>query len=172
MGKLEWTALLGPEIDVWAGSHGAVQNSEPITTASTKLYLASLHSSAITKIEVNPEAREQMVWHKFQLSEILKSESLTTAAQVQDAIFLSVTKAVLRFPGLRKSDKVLAFTVSNHPDLSERPCDTFDNPTKAPLPITRYQEPLKVINHGVSYVNGVYKPSVLGDCTHTLAPPK
>jgi len=86
MGKLEWTALLGPEIDVWAGFHGAVQNSEPTMTASTKLYLASLHSSAITKIEVDPEAREQMVWDRFQLSENLKSECLKTAAQVQDVI--------------------------------------------------------------------------------------
>jgi len=150
------------EIKVWAGSHGALQNQEPTTAASIKLYLASLHSSAITKLEVNPEAREQIVWEEpleklFELGRILETKNLRTAAQVQNAIFLSVIKVVLRFPGLRESDKLHAFTVSDHPELSGRPFDNFDDPTKAPLPTTRYQRHLEVINYGFNHANGVHR---------------
>jgi hypothetical protein len=157
----------GLRLDVWAGWPEQERSSgENITAAQTVLYNAPQARDGASKLELNPEVREQIIWDDpfeelFQVSQIFKDKALKSAVQVQNAILLSAAKVVLRFPALMKvapgtSDRLAKSTAYDHPGYSQRPF-TKSHESSKPLPRNPYKQTLGIFKCESSPSGGVHR---------------
>ncbi|KAH0371548.1 hypothetical protein KCU65_g1728, partial [Aureobasidium melanogenum] len=96
--------------EVWAGWSETKKDPNSTTTVKTELYDSpKAESGQALELDLKPAWRRHIKWDEpleqlFQMSEVLeKGHNLGKAAQVQDAILLSVAKVVTRFPGLMRA---------------------------------------------------------------------
>jgi hypothetical protein len=147
----------GVRLDVWAGwLHPEECPGEIITAAQTVLYIAPQARDGASKLELNPEVREQIMWDEpyeelFQMSQIFKDKNLRSAVQVQNPILLSVVKVLIRFPGLMRvapgtRDRLAECASVGHPEYSRRPFTNSHAPV-GPVPYVPYTEASCMFNH-------------------------
>jgi hypothetical protein len=157
----------GVGLDVWAGWPEQERSSgENITAAQTVLYNAAQAKDGASKLELNPEVREQIIWDNpfeelFQMSRIFKEKNMKSAVQVQNAILLSAAKVVIRFPGLMKvapgtRDRLAESTASDDLECFQRPF-TKSHDSSKPVPHNPYLQTLDIFKCGPSPSGGVHR---------------
>jgi hypothetical protein len=157
----------GVRLEVWAGWPEMRQSPRASTSAAdTVLYNGPRAQGFEYTLKFGPDVRHFIEWVEpleelYQMSKILEDKPRRSAIQVQNAILLGVARGLLRFPGLMKVapdmyDELAGSAASDHPEFSERPFDSFDDPTKSPLPQNPYQDALDSIKSGHSPTGGVH----------------
>ncbi|KAH0025643.1 hypothetical protein KCU78_g4659, partial [Aureobasidium melanogenum] len=119
--------------EVWAGWSETKKDANSTTTVKTELYDSpKAEAGEALELDLKPAWRRHIKWDEpleqlFQMSEVLENgQNLGKAAQVQDAILLSVAKVVTRFPGLMRvplDSKVSRGCITRTSGFPERPFD-------------------------------------------------
>ncbi|KAG9700243.1 hypothetical protein KCU95_g756, partial [Aureobasidium melanogenum] len=155
------------QTEVWAGWPKIARDTNSTTTARTELYdspeAMDEDGQAAPVHDLSPELRRRIKWDEpleklFRMSEILRREgNLSKAAQVQDAILLSVAKVVIRFPGLLRAspnpNERRGHISTDTFEFSQRPFDDREPES----PDSPFLEAYRKLNYGPDPAKSVHR---------------